>query len=465
MKKTVVTLACLFTIFPFWSTAQNWTMHDIVKKLKNSPDSYQKAELYYQLSKLKIGKQIDSAFYYAELSAEKATDIKSKPLLAKSYFLLGYLHEITGDVPNTLKYYIGAKRIYEDINDIPRVEDLDENLVKIAQDNNALEAAEFFASNRLNYLDDLPNFKRRADVYFDLGIIHIQSHKLIKANEFFWMALFEYQEHATIHDTVEYSAILLRLGTVQKKLGNIYADKEKYYDSATYFYSKSAAMNGSAINRIWYNNNMGSLLIDKDESELAINHLSKALQLEQHHKTARMLPYIFNNFGMVYYFQGKLDSAHYYFKQSVLSNIASKTPLENINDKANNVNFFNHNELKKSLAFMDTVYILNPALEPLDETVTAGYFMEYLEKQAALRNLKEEYIMSVALKENTLVANRLATKLEREKMIRSGGIIALLLSISLAVWFWIRVKRIHASMDEMFDYLEELKEEENSRYH
>ena len=179
MKKTVITLAYLFIcLIPMWGKSQNWSVHEITERLKDNPNPHQEGELYYQLSKLKIRTAIDSAFYYAELSAEKATMLKSKPLLAKSYFLLGYLFEITDDVPNTLKYYVGAKRIYEKLDNVYRLDDLDENLVKIAQDNDALEAAEFFAGNRLNYLIDLEDFKRRADVYFDLGLIYKQGDQL-----------------------------------------------------------------------------------------------------------------------------------------------------------------------------------------------------------------------------------------------------------------------------------------------
>lgn len=463
MRKTVITLAYFFIcLAPFRSVAQNWSTEEIVNQLKVSTNTKTKAELYYQLAKLKIGTEIDSAFYYADVTIEKARSIKSKPILAKAYFLIGYLYEITDDVPNALQYYVGAKRVYEDLGNISRVEDLDENLFKIAQDYDALEAAEFFASNRLNYLDDLPDFRRRADVYFDLGLVYFQDEEYIKANNVFWKALFEYQEHATLRDTVGYSHILLRLGMVQKKSGNTYQDQKKYYDSAEYFYRKAKAMNGSPINQIWYHNNMGSLLIDRQQHEEAFNYLTKALKLEKQHQTVRMLPLTYNNFGLIFFKKGELDSAHHYFKQAVVSNISTKTPLKNIYDKTHSINFYNHDELEKSLSYMDSIYWQNPLLTPLDESVTAQYYKDHLLKQAALRNLKEEYIMSVALKENMLLSDKLTAKLRREKMINWGGVFALVLAVSIAIRYWIRLKRTHASMDEMFDYLDELEDEKDN---
>ena len=382
------TSSLIVLLFSFHGMASNKTVL-LKEQIANTSGELEKANLYYDLSKLYIGHAIDSAHYFCQLAIEKATFLEDRPLRAKAYYLRGYLYELEGDIEHTLDYYTSSRLDYQLLEDVSIENRLLENLINIAHEHRAYKFGKHYCQERLKLLDQLEDYRLRADVYYDFGLIYKQNEEYVEASLSFQKAKLEYDKYIQATDSVKYADILMELGTMQRAMGfvllSIGEDYEPYYTKALDFYDQVMKVNPSKLNEAKVANNRGNLWLNKSNLILAKSHFENALEIANELHSHRLLTLIYNNLAITHFELGNLEASYLHFKQSIEFNLSKKGLLENQKDRGMNISFYLEDELSKSLDYIDRLRVLKPNLVADFTSVTQAYYRKEIEKQKAFK--------------------------------------------------------------------------------
>jgi len=273
---------------------------DSIKKLiKKSTNSHETGELKYHLAKSFLPTSIDSSLYFTEKVIDYAVQTELKDLLAKSYFLKGYLLNLNEDFAESVKYYLAAKLIYQKLGNIEMRERLLDNVVLVANQNGAYQVSEHYSEERLLLAKEIDDYIIKADIFFDLGITYRNNKNFTKANKMFFKAKTIYEFEGSKSDYKTYAKILNAVGSTQFHLGILLGD-HNYLDSALYFYEKSMQIDNSVLNLAKNLNNIGNAYLTMDSIDMSRNAFQRSLELKQLINSKRLALTTNNNLGRIH---------------------------------------------------------------------------------------------------------------------------------------------------------------------
>lgn len=396
--------------------------------------------LYYQLAYAELFEDSEKALATSKKTEQLAKELDDKRLMAKTYYLQGYIYALKDDVENATRYYLAAKNIYRVLNDQEKQQDLLQNVGTMAMNNESFEVAELLYSDRLEFIEKINDFRIEADMYFDLGVIYQKQSKYVLALRNFLITKSIFDKKAVTEDTVKFAQILNELGIVNMLLSTKLSQKEKFADSALYYYKKALAMDGSAVNQMKVYNNIGNLKLANEDFELASDYLHKALVLNKMVNSPRVFIYIQNNLGKMHYQQGQYDSAYYYFSLAVKSNTSQKSFQQNLKERSIDIDFHGTVEMERSLAYLDSIAAVRLDLLPPNQEEISRYFQRQLQNQKAFTQINANYVQKeVAVyykKENQRLKNEAKNKL----LLLVGGLsIGFILLILVFLWLYIKL--------------------------
>ncbi len=424
IKLKTFTLLFLLSCFFHQVIASKNVADSLKNEIKITTDAQKSGELKYQLAKQYISTSFDSSLYYTEQVINHAEMTEQKKLLAKSYFLKGYLLHLDEDFGGAVKYYLTAKLIYQELGDLVFREKLLDNVIAIANQNGAGQVALHYNEERLKLIDQIGDCRTKADIYFDMGLTYKNKEWLTEANKMFFKAKTLYELESNPSDSKIYAKFLNTIGANQYDLAYDLRD-EKYLDSALYYYHKSLQIDQSNLNKAKNLNNIGNVYLAKGLLDKAYTMFHQSLVLMKLIGSERLALIAHNNLGRIHFKQGNLDSASYYFNESLEQNIIKKSTERNRKDFEMRLVFYQQNEVKLSLAYLDSIKAINPVVsyDRADEPLKA-YYKGQLEKDKARR----EIINNQILKEN-LISYKKEIALEKARKAREHFLLNSFLSL------------------------------------
>ncbi|MCP4460526.1 MAG: tetratricopeptide repeat protein [Cytophagales bacterium] len=390
-----------------------------------------------------ISDSINFSIAECEKSIELAEATKDPKLLGKSYWLMGYLYDLSDDLLKSMTYYNRAADIYIHLEDYESAVKLLENAGTIALESNAGEVALGRYTERLKCALKL-DYLAKANAYYDIALAHKSNNQLDSAH-FYNLKVLD----IVGIDSLLISNVLNELGQIQFHIDNL--------DSARLLYKQSLDFDGSPSKRYKTTNNIANTYLKEGDLLSAKLWFRMALNLGGNNlKSNRAVIKPLNGLGKVCYRLNQKDSALYYFKKSVDANMNSRGVLANQSNHANDLFRSTTWDLSVSHQYieeLDSVYA-----SQLVSSFISGQFSDLLNSMTSLT--QSETKRSIQLVSANRDKSKLIAQLKSYEQARSKHImyIAFLLSLTaLGIFLGIRrllkATRIKKELDEDIERL------------
>lgn len=264
----IILIAILFLAFGNFSSAQEVSMVDSLKKvLNNSIDDTTKVNTLNAIAEENVYIDHEKIYDYAQQALEISEDIGYKKGIAQSFNNLGTYYRTKGIYDESIDYYFSALEIMEELDDINGIARC-YNLIGI--------------------------------LYYYLGNYHLSL-------EYYMMAL----------DINQQQNDKKWIAGNSNNIGMIYQRQEQY-EKALEFYMKSLEMNTELGFKNWIANNYGNIgslyqLMNNPES---LNWFKKRLWLNEEQKDTAGIAQSYFLIGNYYVAEGRFEDAILYLQKS-----------------------------------------------------------------------------------------------------------------------------------------------------
>ncbi len=365
----------------------------------------------------------DKAIQYCNDAVKIAERLKKYKLLGKAYQELGGVYYNQGDYANAEKIYLQSLEARKLANDATGVAASYNNLGGV---NNALgnydkSTGYFIEALKIN--EAANNEKGIAMNCNNLSIAYRKMNRLDKALEYQLRSL---KIKEKIKDT---KGIAYSLGNI----ANIYYDKKDTLKTIQYYKKVLSLEKDIQDDMIIANayNSLGVIYRDQKKYDAAIKYLNLSLSYKRKIQNETIMSTTYSNLGVTYLAMNEIDKAEASFKKALeIAKISKdKDDLRDANDGLAMV-YAKKNDLQKSLdhlqeaeKFKDSIYNIESS-----RAVT--------EMQTKYETEKKETSIKLLQKENELKDVR-----NRNTIILSVSIVAILLISSLLAYLFIRFKQ------------------------
>lgn len=400
----------MFILFPGVMSAQQ----DL-----SAADHYDFAREWYQESPQK-------AVEYGQRAMDLALEEGDLLTMGKAHFLLGYIYDYQEDVSNAFHFYYGGIRVFNQLDEPFRVQQLFENLAYIAERKGVHTVAEQLRRDRLN-LKNAVDYRTRADMHYDLGLSLKHQGDIAGGIKEQLQALRILESNSDLYDTISYANIWLELGVLNRMQGTL-NDNDLLLDSALNCYNRSVHFNGTdSIHLSKVQNNRGNVYRLLGQFDKSKQYLFDALR--QAGVRTKLKTHTYYNLGRVFFAEGLSDSAVWAFTKSLETNIVELSYSQSQVLSQSNIELYKAPELFGSMSYLDTLGIRDLEIR--------GLALRHVYRMA-----KERYEI-VNASNNSMIAQlydqhrQELAKNERRNLFMNWGLrLLLLLSIATAVWFW-----------------------------
>lgn len=394
---------------------------DLAEKVGSNDDIIMKNILVSNAYKSVVA--YDKAVQYGNEAIKTAERLKKYKLLGRAYQELGGVYYNQGDYTNAEKIYLQSLEARKLANDATGIAASYNNLGGV---NNALgnyEKSTGYFIEALKINETANNEKGIAMNCNNLSIAYRKMNRLDKALEYQLRSL---KIKEKIKDT---KGIAYSLGNI----ANIYYDKKDTLKTIQYYKKVLSLEKDIQDDMIIANayNSLGVIYRDQKKYEPAIKYLNLSLSYKRRIRNETIMSTTYSNLGVTYLAMNEIDKAEASFKKALeIAKISKdKDDLRDANDGLAMV-YAKKNDLQKSLdhlqeaeKFKDSIYNIESS-----RAVT--------EMQTKYETEKKETSIKLLQKENELKDVR-----NRNTIILSVSIVAILLISSLLAYLFIRFKQ------------------------
>ncbi|MGB3468810.1 MAG: tetratricopeptide repeat protein [Cyclobacteriaceae bacterium] len=368
------------------------------REISNSATNEVTIERYLHLTKEYFPVNMDSAHEQINCAIDLIVGIQNKKMLADAYYYKGYMYVIQQKFDQSIKFYLAARSIYQEQSDYLLADELCENVMDIADQHGLLQLAVYYGEERIKYIDEIEDYKKKADIYYSLGLIYSHHGSFILANKNLLKAKYIMDRNGGLEDAPFFSDLYNNLGIVQYGLSGL-LEESIYLDSALYYYNRAIRMGPEPWIKAKVLTNIGNVHLKRGDWLLAENTLKEALSLQDSLGAKRLTIATRNNLGILFYQQGIYDTATFYFQSSIHENLATRSTVENERDNEKHIRFINDEELGQSLVYFDSLRSIHKV--HVDQQIPVTYLKEQL---VVAKNLK--VVMATHIQTENLLANK-----------------------------------------------------------
>ncbi|MFY0605954.1 MAG: tetratricopeptide repeat protein [Cyclobacteriaceae bacterium] len=368
------------------------------------------------------------------LEAEKiAFEESNKEDLARCYWALGYTYQILNSVANSKKYYLGALRIYESLDDQGSQLKMLENIGTLSLDNGLAKSAAQYYNKRLSIAMASKKPLWIAEACIDMGLATRGMNALDSSLAYFNRALIAAQSKNDNQDLL--ARIHNQIGITTKTIG-LARNQEELIDSAAIHFLISLDKAQRPINKFHANNNMGSIKTYKSEYQKALAWFKSAYNLGEALNSNRLLISVFNNLGIVHYKQKNLIEADSLFNMAITLGMQSNEASKIMADHDLILSFDDVSQGITSLRYLDSINQVLP-FSQLRSAALARINSEAFERQIIVSQERARALAAeLALAEDDFLPLQIKTDSRLQKWIIvalsvAGVVMALIIFILL----------------------------------
>ncbi|MDN5201173.1 hypothetical protein QQ008_07365 [Fulvivirgaceae bacterium BMA10] len=340
-----------------WSLSFSNSTHNerdsLLNIINQTSDHADLASVYYHLSYISLKDSLDKAILYCKSSEEHALKARNKKLLAKSYFMMGYLYHLKADLKLAVRYYMGARKAYRSINNLKKEQEVLRKVALIAREKGRYNTSLEFMNQRLKIAEKIDNWQILQDCYFELGLTHKFRNDIPEAFRSIFMVKRLIENNGNLTDTVRYAEVFNEIGILYYRM--MLNNSISYKDSAFKYYNVSRKLNGNPVHQSKILNNLARLHLSLEDYAKAKLYLFNALNITAQIGSDRLYLTQLNNLGVLYYNIGDIDSSYYYLDRSIKKNLGTGKAIDNIRDYDLRIAFQSNRELITSCKYMDSL--------------------------------------------------------------------------------------------------------------
>ena len=383
-------------------------------------------EAYQAAGKHKFD-SIELSITYCKTAIKLADEAKNLKLLGKAYWMMGYLHDLNGDVSRGVHYYDAASDVYEHLENF-------EISVALLQNSGALLMGADIPKLALrryricqSKLDQFGVESRRGSVFYDLGTVHKKLNNMDSAY-YYQLLAYDYSFEKT---DLKFD-ILNELGLIQTRVEN--------YDTARMLFNQALEQNKSGSSQQYKiaNNIANSYLEEGRRLDSGLFLFHKTIPLAENIGWRALIKPL-NGLAKTHYKLNNFDSASIYFKKSISYNAVSsayesKSNYENDLSRSTSWDLGIAHQYLKELDVDYDKEVVQPMIVERFTTVISQF------KQVE----KKEIIRTIELDNVNKLNNKLAAKLKSYELAHNRkdafNIIAFFLVLGTIVFVFRKIR-------------------------
>ncbi|MEO9474136.1 MAG: hypothetical protein ABJG41_01335 [Cyclobacteriaceae bacterium] len=311
-------------------------------------------EYALSLSKAHIRDSIDISIKFSLEAEQIAIQNNNVEQLAQAYWMLGYQHELKGQVAKASRYYHRGSEIYIGL-DKP---DLALNLhrqnarTKLNHGLFSLALKEYSRSEYL--LEHISDYKLQSEFLFDKGLSQTMIGYHDDAIRSFMKAMRLVYAYGDQHD-------LRILTKIHNELGLIFEDMaveqhaHHFHDSAILHFKKCLDLSSDPLDQAKAWNNLGLVQLHSAKVDTAAFLFEEAVYHAQKTRSKQVLIPMVNNQAVVAYLQGNIRKADYLFGWAIDLNIREYTVDQIMVETHLPIMLNNTAELIRSYQYLDSL--------------------------------------------------------------------------------------------------------------
>ncbi len=328
------------------------------------------ADRYYDLFWDYYKDSIDLSLHYAQLSANTAGKIGDKPRLAKAYFAIGWIFQTKNNIENSVRFYLEALKLYQDIDDLSGQSSITRNLAKIAKDNHEYKIAAELYEQRVSICRKLGDYRKIAESIYESGL----PYEGLNAPD---SAVARYLEGLSILMNEKNQKDTAFISIIHKQIGLNLIEEQKFNETTDFnlardHFHQALFYDGSTQSVCKNVNSLGYMLMLEGNYHEALELYDSALRLKNEIGSSRLMLTTLNNIGIAYYHLDQLDSASRYFSKAISENI-DPGYLETREDYNLRINWETDTELMRSHQYLDSISMKIQIDQLLSESMTKIY--------------------------------------------------------------------------------------------
>lgn len=316
LLKVVKVKTLLLLLFPLFlahfSTAQNTYSKKKIDSLLNLTKIYTDEDnvtLYQEISKSYIGKNNDSAFFFANLALESAQKDKSDISFFEAYKSIGDAYAAKFDYTLALDSYLKSKEYCEKNNNknnlvsiYSSISDTYRNLKKFSDAIDSYNHALEIAKEIEDYASEGLILYRISNTYYNINDVNKALEYAIKS------------ANTYINNNIESNLadVYNFIGYIHQALRNNDLAQE-YFEKALALYEKRNDIKGLTIAL----NNLGIIYNTNKDNNKAIEYYSKSLDYAKQLNDDEGISTAMNNIGMIYVELNQIEKGIDYYFQSL----------------------------------------------------------------------------------------------------------------------------------------------------
>jgi len=350
----------------FYSVAQNHKADSLLSLVKTAKADTEKVNIYMNLYRQFVRKDIDKAENYLNEAMKLATSLNwikgiaqslanlgnmqqyhsrykealeyykkaetptlkagNKKMQASLYNNMGAAQMQLSDYTQSLTYFLKSVKIKEQINDEKGAAETYINIGLIYKKQNQYDKAVEYYNKSLSIFERAGNTGGMADIYSHLGVIYKLRNDFAKALEYSRKALAIYTQE---EDKAGMNEAYINLGLISMKLKKP-NEAEKYYLLSLKLTRDMHNAKGEAVCM----NNLGDILLGKKDFSKAGSYYEKALLISEKIKDRDGMKYAYEGLAICNYYLNRFKLAYDYHKlySDLKDSIMNTESMESLNE-------------------------------------------------------------------------------------------------------------------------------------
>src|ERR1700749_4986895 len=171
MKRWTTAIGAMLFLWSSFCFAQNKDSLWLGYNNKSQPDTVRLKALY-DLANSYLDNNPYTSIVFAQLELQLAEKTNQTKYKAKALNLIGVLHKNKGLYPSALNYFLGALKLFEEVNDKRGIGNCYANLGNVYYEQKQYTKALLYYKKSLKARQDVGDKKRIASSYGDLGNVY-----------------------------------------------------------------------------------------------------------------------------------------------------------------------------------------------------------------------------------------------------------------------------------------------------
>jgi tetratricopeptide (TPR) repeat protein len=298
----------------------------------------QQIQQHIEVSEKLLYSNPDSSLVQAKLAFNLITEVSSKKLKARTLICIGDAHMVLDDVASSLKYFLQAKML---------VEDSEELMI-------------------------------HSEILIKIGMLNYQLQEFDKSLELYEEALRVFERADTTSSDVAYAKRKLM---IYNNIAAIHLQQSDFSIALSYFQNayETNKLIGDGVIESTLANNIGICYLEKGEHDLANHYFLKSLKFRQENSDKKGEAQVLNNIGKNEVYQGNLNLAKQYYEQALQIGKAANSKESVLIS------------LQSLSSIHDTLGEYKGALDYFKEYKSLNDSVFNIENRAAVARLEEQY--------------------------------------------------------------------------